>query len=765
MERRVHRRSGRHSLVSAVVAAGLVLVGAVSGGTSDATAADMSRLRVGSLISDELFFSGGDMSATEVQTFLDARAPGCVPSPSGVPCLKSYRTSTPTLAATAYCSAYQGSGSETAAQVVAKVSSACGVSARVLLVLLQKEQGLVTASGSSLTARRYEAATGYGCPDGAPCNAQYYGFFNQVYRAASRFVQYSQEPTRFRHQPGAVNSVLFHPDATCGSSSVLVVNRATAALYNYTPYQPNAASIAAGAGTGDRCSSYGNRNFWRYYTDWFGETQLITRGAINGYYWSGQHARSLSIPLANEGPVAGGHSQRFRNGTVFASGYGTFATLTAMDTGYRGTGGPSGPLGFPSSEVRQAAAGIVQQSFANGHAYTASGRPFGGTIGAIDDKYQAQGGVLGTLGWPQGLHRCGNGCVQDLRKDSGAAVSIVWSAGTGAHVVSSAIRSKWLQDGGVAGPGFPLADEAGTSDGRGSVSEFRANGRTTTVLWSGGTGARSFGGPVRDAWYRGGGVTGLGYATTDEVPVGDGVGAWARFSKDGRLAAVLWSRATGAHHLAGSFLAYWTQDGGVGGLGYPLTDEARAADGVGSSMDFRRGTRTSSLVWHPSSGVHAIGGSVRDAWLRSGGVRGLGYPVHDEVATADGSGSIAEFRRGGLSGVVLWSPGTGAAYFSGPALATWRAGGGLSTIGYPVGDERLTGRGSSTVTRFTSGTWIVADPSSGVSVQVPREIAAVWTAAGGATGSYGLPRAAARVSGGTVTQAFEGGTLSATVSR
>ncbi len=763
MQRVVSRRSGGLSLLSALVATALVLVTGVASSTRSAAAADMSRLQVGSLISDELFFAGGDMSASEVQTFLEGRAPTCVPSPTGVPCLKAYRTATPTLAATAYCSAYQGNGSETAAHVIAKVSSACGVSARVLIVLLQKEQGLVTASGSSLTARRYEVATGFGCPDGAPCSTQYYGFFNQVYRAASRFVQYSREPARFRHQPGAWNTVLYHPDSSCGSSSVLIVNRATAALYNYTPYQPNAASIAAGAGTGDRCSSYGNRNFWRYYTDWFGETQLITRGAINGYYWSGQHARNLSIPLANEGPVAGGHSQRFRNGTVFASAYGTFATLAAMDSGYRGTGGPTGPLGFPSSEQRSITAEIVEQPFANGHAYTAPGRPFGGTIGAIDDKYRSQGGVLGTLGWPQGLHRCGNGCVQDLRKDSGVAVSIVWSAGTGAKVVSSAIRSKWLQDGGTNGPGFPVADEAATSDGRGAVSEFRAGGRTSTILWSGSTGARSFGGPVRDAWYRGGGVTGLGYATTDEVPVGDGVGAWARFAKDGRPGAVLWSRTTGAHFLAGSFFTFWTQDGGVGGLGYPLTDEARAADGVGSSMDFRRGTRTSSLVWHPSSGVHALGGSVRDAWLRSGGVRGLGYPVHDEIATPDGSGSIAEFRRGGLSGIVLWSRATGAAFFSGPTLAEWRAGGGLTTLGYPLADERFSGRGTSTVTRFTSGTWIVADPSSGITVQVPKQIAVAWTAAGGATGAYGLPRGAARVSGTTVTQAFEGGTLSAAV--
>ena len=47
---------------------------------------------------------------------------------------------------------------------------------------------------------------------------------------------------------------------------MLVQNRATATLYTYTPYQPNAASLAAYPGEGDRCSRYGNRNFFRMFT-------------------------------------------------------------------------------------------------------------------------------------------------------------------------------------------------------------------------------------------------------------------------------------------------------------------------------------------------------------------------------------------------------------------------------------------------------------------------------------------------------------------
>ena len=48
-----------------------------------------------------------------------------------------------------------------------------------------------------------------------------------------------------------------------------IQNRATSALYRYTPYQPNAGALAAGYGTAP-CGAYGNRNFYQYFEDWFG---------------------------------------------------------------------------------------------------------------------------------------------------------------------------------------------------------------------------------------------------------------------------------------------------------------------------------------------------------------------------------------------------------------------------------------------------------------------------------------------------------------
>jgi hypothetical protein len=114
---------------------------------------------------------------------------------------------------------------------------------------------------------------GYACPDGTTCNPAYRGFQNQVFSAAHRYQEYAASPASFGYRAGRTNNIRYNPDVNCGSSPVYIQNQATAGLYIYTPYQPNAAALAAGYGEGDGCSAYGNRNFWAYFTDWFGSTQ------------------------------------------------------------------------------------------------------------------------------------------------------------------------------------------------------------------------------------------------------------------------------------------------------------------------------------------------------------------------------------------------------------------------------------------------------------------------------------------------------------
>ena len=266
------RHAGPRTLLSLVVGCAVALVGVLVGvlatPPAPAAAADLSRFDPGYLISDEAFWASGTMSQADVQRFLDQKGADCVPA-AGSTCLRSYTETTTSRAATDRCAAYAGAAAEPAAAIIRKVAVACGINPQVLLVTLQKEQGLVTAR-TGKPAATYQKAMGFGCPDTAACDTRYYGFFNQVYSAASQFKNYAANPTRYAHRAGLVNNVRFHPNAACGTSPVLIRNQATAGLYNYTPYQPNAAALAAGYGTGDACSSYGNRNFYAYFTDWFG---------------------------------------------------------------------------------------------------------------------------------------------------------------------------------------------------------------------------------------------------------------------------------------------------------------------------------------------------------------------------------------------------------------------------------------------------------------------------------------------------------------
>jgi len=228
----------------------------------------------GYIISDGNFYDRYAMTELDIQNFLDSKIGTC----NNSNCLNVARTTSFNRPADAICGAYSGVANELTSSIIFKVQTACGVSAKVVLVTLQKEQGLL--SNNEPSSSRLSRAMGYGCPDSASgaCDSEYGGLYNQIYWAARQFVRYSNPPgtsTYFTWYPvGSPVSILYHPDAgRCGAGAVTIRNKATAALYYYTPYQPNSAALSSDnlRSTGDSCSSYGNRNFWVYYNDWFGD--------------------------------------------------------------------------------------------------------------------------------------------------------------------------------------------------------------------------------------------------------------------------------------------------------------------------------------------------------------------------------------------------------------------------------------------------------------------------------------------------------------
>ncbi len=249
------------------------------------------------IISDALFYDSAAMTSGEIQAFLDAKIGTCRNGKclnvlsAGISSRGEVKSQT---TGNVICSAIQG-GTMRVSELIYRVQVSCGISAKVILAILQKEQGLTTSTAPS--DWNLSAAMGASCPDTAPCDPAFAGVGPQILKGTQQLKTY--QAARFGKQPGR-NYIGYSPTASCGGTYLNIQNYATAALYNYTPYQPNAAALAAGSGLGDACSAYGNRNFYRFYSDWFGSMQgetlqvLQVGGTADRYLVSGSSRWKLA---------------------------------------------------------------------------------------------------------------------------------------------------------------------------------------------------------------------------------------------------------------------------------------------------------------------------------------------------------------------------------------------------------------------------------------------------------------------------------------
>jgi hypothetical protein len=146
----------------------------------------------------------------------------------------------------------------------------------------------------------------------------------------------------------------------------------------------------------------------------------------------------------------------------------------------------------------------------------------------------------------------------------------------------------------------------------------------------------------------------LGGPIGHEVPTFDGVGRWQQF-KSGMIS---WHPETGAHIVWGKIGERWIEIGRER-FGYPITDEVWTADGRGRSNEFRAvqlaGKPVASIYWSPETGAHEVFGAIRDKWMQLGAERSsLGYPISAEYE--EGEARIQRFERGSL----FWTPRSGA---------------------------------------------------------------------------------------------------------
>jgi len=271
--------------------------------SSRTNAIDASAFKPGYIISDSIFTNKNSMSASQVQAFLNSKMPSC----------DTYGTKASEFGggtrrqwaeARGYSPPYTclrdySQDGKSAARIIHDAAQEFSINPQVIIVLLQKEQALVTDEWPLST--QYRTATGYGCPDTAACDSQYYGFTNQVRWAARMFrAIMNNTPTWYTPYLLGNNQIPWHPSTSvCGYSTVNIENRATQALYNYTPYRPNSAALNAGFGTGNSCSSYGNRNFYLYFTSWFGSTTRAYDATIETIEYYSDQAMTTELDSAN----------------------------------------------------------------------------------------------------------------------------------------------------------------------------------------------------------------------------------------------------------------------------------------------------------------------------------------------------------------------------------------------------------------------------------------------------------------------------------
>lgn len=294
----------------------------------------------GRIIDDDIFTDRNGMSANQIQDFLAQKVgtggydsvPGSCDSegvrradpyssstraqyaaslgrPSRFTCLKDYyevpkTTPGPGIPANNYGGAPIPSGARSAAQLIWDAAQSHNINPKVLLVMLQKESAGPLTTDDWPFQKQYTYAMGAYCPDSGPngaanCDENYAGFSIQISESAALLRWYldNMEQPWWRYKKLGDNNILYqNAKPECGSSIVNITTKATAALYTYTPYQPNQAALNNMYGLGDSCSAYGNRNFWRIFFDWFGTTYsgLYAQQLFNKAHATGALVREIS---------------------------------------------------------------------------------------------------------------------------------------------------------------------------------------------------------------------------------------------------------------------------------------------------------------------------------------------------------------------------------------------------------------------------------------------------------------------------------------
>ncbi|EOA63865.1 hypothetical protein J433_11997, partial [Corynebacterium glutamicum MT] len=213
-----------------------------------------------------------------------------------------------------------------------------------------------------------------------------------------------------------------------------------------------------------------------------------------------------------------------------------------------------------------------------------------------------------------------------LRVQSDTACKVYWPS---PFQVCGEIRKLYDSIGGPTSfLTFPKSNELTNPDGIGKRTEF-LNG---FIYWHPSTGAHTVSIPATVVWAEHGWEQGIfGYPITSDVALGD---QWFKQSYQGGHIITRNSVPAVQAGIYGQIYEKWVELGSQNSaLGFPISSEFVASDGVGRYNIFERGV----MYWHPEYGAHAVTGDLLLQWAYSGGIEGvLGYPAGDPELQDDG---------------------------------------------------------------------------------------------------------------------------------
>jgi hypothetical protein len=679
----------------------------------------------GAIISDQQFFGGNSMSAAEIQEFLDSKVRTCG---SIKKCLTVYKQDTFTREATSIhgngvnplCKRYLGADDESAAQIIFKAQQACGISAKVLLVTLQKEQGLIT--NTNPTADKLKIAMGYGCPDGQRCEAEYFGFYNQVYLAASQLKRYTDPASVFfRSYPiNETSNVLYHPDffldiaSTSRTNNVVTVTTKVAHKLRVNKSIEIVRVPVRGVSGTYRVKEVLTRKSFTVKPDSQRDDYVERDHAGSGARLVVDRCGSKRVTITN-------HATR----ALYI--YTPYTPNAAALANLGGTGDSCSSYG--------------NSNFWEWYQYwfNAKANLRADIAGLGSSVTNAWGNLLSDASCTSTANSCA------FEYTSAVAT---WEINAGTRFTSGPIAARYKSAGGVRGTLGPIARSsetiAGGSNGNGARQKFR-NGfvyrtpaNTTFIVLN----------DMQTYYSQRGGPSGsLGWPTGDAACVD---GECAQNFAGGYVI----SDSTGTFRvLDGAIADYIQANGGLNSpWGKPLSDaETRTfgTHGSGRIQLFERGT-----VYEKNGTAYLVADSLAAALADVGGVAEVGWPLAEPVR-ADGvlsqlysAGSVV--KVGSASGILV------------PAntlRALRRAGGLAGYLGTPTGDATTyRGKDGFVGTRQNFEGGVIVFGARGA-FAMPQAVWDVYRSKKGPRGTYGWPDSRAKATSSTWTQSFQRGAI------